>query len=724
MPHPSYRSMVSLFIGLLIATSTPALQLRSSSDSAAFPSAPSFVEGRITRDDDGQPVVGATVRLQSTPYGVGCATGWQSELSCDFVDATTDAEGCYRLRLPERLALSSLYVLPSRGAGSAILPPLQRRSAGADKIGVTYTSDAAVGPGHTLEGLVLDEHAQPLAGAEILVWQILVAHERVQGRRASSTKAPDLTLKTKHDGTFFIPAIGASATVRIQAPEFIAERLKLALGAEEDSEPKRIQMVRERFIDCSIVDEHGEPASKVRVSVTRGSRHDSPRATDSLGVYRYEFSSSSAVTDEHGRCRVGPLPRGTFDVSVTATSYLPLKTTMPVPSDEVALTLSHGVALGGRVVGRDGTPLQGAQVWTQAYGPSDEGSYGNAREVTSSDGRFEFTGVPSGKTVILKVSADGYASRLVEVSTTEVADALDVDVRLLPERTLSGQLLDPDGAPLAYREISLCLDLLSGGKTPLSFARWGTTAFLGTLAKQRTDAEGRFVMNKLPSGPYLLRVETEKQLFRTDEGPAPVTIQLRPPQESRRRILARVTAADTGQPLIDYDLGLSRDFNGSLLSDTTVRDGATFIVDLRRDGGHLILSAPGYALWREALALPDYWDYPREIALEPARSLTLRTVTQAGDIAPNVILSFTRSGNRPVEAVRQDGKVGTHRFSSGSDGLTHFDSLPSDTLAILMHSSRYEEGSKVTQRWEVDLRDAESPSFLELVIDEAADATR
>ncbi len=162
--------------------------------------------------------------------------------------------------------------------------------------------------------------------------------------------------------------------------------------------------------------------------------------------------------------------------SVPGTVTLPRERALSGP----VLEARRDVLVGMRFVDRDGAPVEGVHVSTW-YGPVD---HAGAR--SGADGRAALR-LPPGWVGWLHLSGPGLASDevLATVGDAETRELGDVTVG--PPGRVEGVLVDAEGRPIA-------------GK-PVVLEREPSGRHAGTFA---TDAEGRFVADGLPTGPYVL----------------------------------------------------------------------------------------------------------------------------------------------------------------------------------------------------------------------------
>ncbi len=272
-----------------------------------------------------------------------------------------------------------------------------------------------------------------------------------------------------------------------------------------------------------------------------------------------------ALTDAEGRWQMTGLPAAhtrSFEVRAAGRALASLYVGAGwQPSPTSVAVLRAGGELLGRVLDPEGRPAAGVRLrvgWRQA--------------VSGADGGYRVEGLPLGPTQ-LQVEAVASGRWWAEPRNVPIAagPATVADLRLVPAGEISGQVLQADGRPWADALVWLGKP---GGQT---------------VARTRSDEQGRFVLHALP-GDYTLRTGGYRQsdpvriTLRAGQAEPPVNLRRRPPT------ILRVTDQD-GAPLAGASLRVASKW-GPFGTSSTLTDaqGAAPLPDsLLTMGGQLVV---------------------------------------------------------------------------------------------------------------------------------------
>lgn len=423
------------------------------------------VTGKL-RDRAGRPIAGGEVTLAEAESAPLPRT------------VTSDGDGNFRFAA----VLPGSYLATARADGFYPSEPHALR-VGRTPTGVELRLD----PGATIDGRVVDERAQPVAGAEVQVsgeapdgTPIAVtasssaasggAHVEPAGElgilRGPIPYPPPVPLpslapapksfRTDDKGAFHLGGLPAGRLVVVAThPDFArgaSEPLAVASGAA-----LRVTVVLSRGVEARgrVTDEHGDPVAGAELSADDG--------------------ATLAESDRRGEFAIAHLARATT-VTVRAPGFLPA-TRAIAPSErgpfDVQLRRAEA-RLGGVVVDDRGTPLSAARVEIAAPPMAPRWA------TTDRSGRFDAAGLGPGPYRVTVTHADFAPGRF-----DEVAPGDDVRLALSPGGGVDGEVRDArlGGTPPGAR-----LELTAAGDKP----------------RLVSLAAGRFSVTALPPGRAVL----------------------------------------------------------------------------------------------------------------------------------------------------------------------------------------------------------------------------
>lgn len=218
------------------------------------------------------------------------------------------------------------------------------------------------------------------------------------------------------------------------------------------------------------------------------------RVTDDAGAAVERFSVSAApvgrasdavrvrVTKGDGSYELTGLEKGDWEVSAAAKGYTDepsLIVSIPRGDRPVDLVLPRLSSLGGLVIDRSGSPVEGARV-----------SIGSRRAVTDGDGAFEIDELPPGEQLIETV-AEGYGQpRGLTIHLDAGEEKTDASIVLPRGSRILGSV---------HPEHRKGTESLAFMRQPRSFTGGGAAI----------DAEGHFEFSGLEAGTYLVRLVGE-----------------------------------------------------------------------------------------------------------------------------------------------------------------------------------------------------------------------
>ena len=413
--------------------------------------------------------------------------------------------------------------------------------------------ELVLGPGAELSGVVRDHDGAPLAGA-------LVAADVRETDRPTLFERPWPVARSGRDGAFKLRGLpGGSAALRAQLPgrdDARSPRFALAPG-QQRSLDLRFDARRDSYVEGTV--------ARPGAAIPQGARVVAGWTEDTgFGVHH-------ALIAADGRFRIGPLPPGRIMLVATLrpagalviASGAPHQTEVTIEEGKsvtgVSLRLPReSLAVAGRVLSPDGSPLEGAHVTAEPNIDGEQWLFGEATPETraDADGRFVLPNLEPGSYTVRVVFA-GYVPYRAEVAA---AKGRPLEVKLTRGGRVRGEVTDVDARPAARFSLrALSRDVASDERAPM---------------QEVHDPRGRFELSALAPGSYQIEAVTDdgrvarSGLVRV--APDQVTdVHLR--LERGGKLELRVVDLESGQPLP--------------ASEITVEDGGQILARARSDAG-------------------------------------------------------------------------------------------------------------------------------------------
>jgi protocatechuate 3,4-dioxygenase beta subunit len=463
-------------------------------------------EGRALRaravDEAGAPVAGARAVLLPEELA---RRRWPG-LPPGVLSAESAADGRFELRevLPGRASL--LLSAPGRA-------PVERQGVEIPvDVLVTDLGELVLEPEAFVEGRVVEPGGSPVAEASVRASR---PSSEIFGEWPSSVETMGSERVTSgSDGSFRIGAIRAGQVVELKAEkEGYVDGSASGVRAPTE-EPVDLVLRPAATVAGRVVDSRGRPVPEAEVRTSFRAR------LPNMGFF------GRVMADERGAFVLSGVPPGLVALEAAAAGYQPSPpVTLELEPGErregVEVVLELGAVVTGRVLSPDGFPLEGAQV---AATWDDLQSFSPGRPaVTGPDGRFTLDTLAPGR-VVLEASREGYGRGRTELEL-ELGGA-SVEIELERGATVSGRLLEAEGAPAGNRT----LQLLPGGVAFDSRAR----------AKATTASDGTFIFHGVAAGEYRLALTDGYRPVWS--APDPIAVQAGLPREGIEVRLPRLAA--------------------------------------------------------------------------------------------------------------------------------------------------------------------------------------
>ncbi len=448
---------------------------------------PLTLAGRIVDSQGRKPVTGALV--------------WASADPGAFV--RTDAGGRFRLTVPTRRRFEAEVLAAGFLPRKVAIPGPQL--AGGQALTVALDRAGA------LRGQVVDPQARPLAGVLITAVPAAARGDRaldpsdpVAERTVSDAQgrfelrllrpAQDYEVRARRNGSF-----PTARTATVGDPAEPPHRLTLVLAPARGARGR-------------VQDPEGRPVAGAEVTLRPALRPGAPRALPLSGeAPAAEPEAPTVRSDETGAFTLTACPAAEIELTVRRAGFAPAllpALRLPAgagPADLGTIVLRPGVPLTSRVVGPNGRPAGGAEVFA-LRDPVDVNGVGRVlgkrkpAATAGTDGRFTIQDLSPGTPIHLAVRAAGYLTARVRAVRPPLAAPLVI--RLEPENLLAGRVVDGQGEPVAGARLELRWQAILPEDPDI---RLGDPV----LQSARSEADGRFTLRGIPAGGSLLGVSAQ-----------------------------------------------------------------------------------------------------------------------------------------------------------------------------------------------------------------------
>lgn len=335
-----------------------------------------------------------------------------------------------------------------------------------------------------------------------------------------------------------------------------------------------------------------------------------------------------ATADAKGEARFEDVPPG-GPYALRATAAGRAVTVLPGyrwdggETHHVRLRLEVPGALLVRVVGPDGRPVADARVAlvprVRSLGFADRPDAPDslpAAHVRPTDeaGRARFEPIPA-EWWVVRVRKDGYGLVGASFPVPPAPATGEATVALAPACSLSGRVVDADGAPAPDVPVVAAPPEHAPGTED------------GSAIRTRTDASGRFRLTDLAPGTWKIRVPARPRprVERTVRLPGVETLDLVLPRVARAVVTGTVTDAETDRPLAGVAVNVG--------ADRTVTDpDGRYRLECAAGAVRVDFDVEGYAREqsRETLAADSVTE--RDVALSPGGTITGRVLGPDGPV--------------------------------------------------------------------------------------------
>jgi beta-lactamase regulating signal transducer with metallopeptidase domain len=502
----------------------------------------------------------------------------------------------------------------------------------------TTTVTAALEPGFALEGVVVDEEQQPLAGVGISVFP----------RDSSGGQIEYLTTDTAGKYRFgHLPLAGLQ--LNLSKNSFADQRIEVAPQVEAGKTQRLDVTLSPRrdggFVMGTVIDSEGRAVAGAKV----------------INVGRSSRDLRETTTDAEGRFRLNEAFQGVegYMLVVKSTGHAPgIAAFSPGTREEptkIEVVLKPGHRLRGRVVDEQGKPLAGIYVGydgTVGFGEMGDGGY----VVTEADGRFQFDSLPGGiRFDIRSYNTAGQFSALHEHKLPLDRDE-EVVVTLPAEGVIRGRVMDAvtdKPLPTFVARVTFSPDRTNDDPSGSLFGPRATGE-----GETFSSPQGEFRMGSFTQGmPLQVTIEADgyeravmrRVIARRESEAEPVEFRLQPIEQSELLTFAGQVVDQAGQGIggVELRLIVSRErraiprnefpFNWQMVRMGQLRDAAQVKQFLTETS-----DPTGWFTFKNVLAGPDieiaYWGS----GVSQDRLRSLERIDEAG--RQNLRIEITSTG--------------------------------------------------------------------------------
>lgn len=316
-----------------------------------------------------------------------------------------------------------------------------------------------------LEGSVLDENDQPVAGAEVRI-----------------SSSPGRTTKSDSDGSFsFDKLLGRTYYVRARAGDKIGGSVAKVVAK---GDPVVIRLREGNKLTVLVTD----AISKKPIAGATVMRPDE------------DEDAAPIKTGPDGKVVLRGLANDWVRVTASATGYGPKTETKGIGGSDkdasLEISLSKGSPVSGRVLDEAGQPVVGARVWAMDAANAWEGGAGErTAETTAKDGTFTIAALSQGSYLLFAKDEAHAPAVTPPVSVSGDSPTSGVEIVMKAAASIAGVVVDQQGAPVAYATVRLSSKTYSADMVHRQAA---------------ADDKGTFEIKGLPRTALRVRAEGEE----------------------------------------------------------------------------------------------------------------------------------------------------------------------------------------------------------------------
>lgn len=362
------------------------------------------------------------------------------------------------------------------------------------------TGDLELPIGSIVQGRVLDETGKfPIAEATVYLTLPGLNHQMLP----TPGRERGIVTTTDGSGYFRYPNAPRDGIINLgaEAPDYAyTERPNLQIKPEDQNE-FTIELARGQPIAGTIVDPTGRPIAGASILATAQSAKIP--------------QTGNAMSSTDGSFALPLLRPGPYQLTVSATNYEEvIEKPVFAGAEDVRIVLEQRGRVKLRVLSAKGQPLKNYTVGLKRYFPNNPGSIGKVPEfrdvrVTPADYEGDYAtirNVPNGEFVFQIIENDHAKTLSQPFTMTAEKQSPSVDVTLVLGASISGQVVDDQGRPVAGATV--VTDMNGGVAIDTGFFEM-FRSFLPdkhTTSSEKTNSNGEFRLRRLAFADYMLRV--------------------------------------------------------------------------------------------------------------------------------------------------------------------------------------------------------------------------
>lgn len=368
-----------------------------------------------------------------------------------------------------------------------------------------------------LEGSVLDEHDQPVAGAEVRI-----------------SSSPGRTTKTDSDGSFsFDKLLGRTYNVRARSGDKVGSAMAKVVAK---GEPVVIRLRQGKTLTVLVNDAlTKKPIAGATVLRPDEDEHD-----------------PAIITGADGKAVLRGLANDWVRITASAPGYGPKTESKGIGGSDaqqtLEISLTTGGAVSGRVTDESGAVVAGARVWAMDAANAWEGGGGERTAVTSGkDGTFTIPALSQGSYLFFAKDETHAPAVTTPVSVSGESPTTGVEIVMKAAATLAGVVVDKQGAPVGYATVRLSSKTYSADMV---------------YRQAAADEKGAFEIKGLPRTALRVRAEGEE----ASSDAVDVDLAATPDKKDLKLVLDRtatisgIVVDDVNEPVPEANVSAYPDF--------------------------------------------------------------------------------------------------------------------------------------------------------------------